>query len=592
MQVHEPINWQDRANLWASDPFLSPQDQNTLKNLLIENSPKSQQLLEEMFYQELEFGTAGLRGIVGLGSNRMNVYNIKRATHALAITITKFLQNNKQNSSAKPRVVISCDSRLSSEEFSQAAAEVLCAHGMEAYLVNRPTATPILSFAVRHLKCIAGIMVTASHNPKNYNGYKVYWSDGAQITVPIDKNIMSEYQQIKKLIDIPIYNSQKHGHWKTVPENVYEAYYQLLKESCLRPELCKTEGHKLKVVYTPLHGTGAEPVTKMLHELGFSDLTLVASQAKPDGHFPTTDYPNPEDPKALTLAHKLLEEIQGDVAIGSDPDTDRMGVIVKVDSRYEFLSGNDIANFLLYYKLETLKIQNKLTKNSLVLKSIVTSTFQEALCTKYNVTLVPTLTGFKWMAGYLRECEIAQKTFDFVFASEESFGSMPNIFVRDKDGVAAAILLCEALLHFKLQGKNFSSIMNELTQELGCYYDQVLNFQFPGVKGLQLMKLLMEQLKNPILPNSFPWKLSLIEDYQSGFSTELKNAKKSPLTLPKTSMLGLVFSNGSKVYVRPSGTEPKIKFYLLLHGQNLVDLKKVADQINQWIGEQIKALNS
>jgi phosphoglucomutase len=591
MQDQAQINWQDRAHLWANDPFLSPKDQNELQNLLKNSDPKSHQQLEEMFFQELEFGTAGLRGIVGLGTNRMNIYNIKRATHALALSIKELAPN--QGIKTPYKVAISCDSRLSSEEFSLAAAEILSAHGITAYLVNRPTATPILSFAVRHLKCVAGIMVTASHNPKDYNGYKVYWSDGAQITAPVDKCIMQHYKKIKNLSEIPIFDNKIHTRWLDMPESVYETYHQLLLESCLQPDLCRSEGELLKIVYTPLHGTGAEPVKRALYTLGFKNLTLVESQAKPDGNFPTTDYPNPEDPKALTLAKNLLTEIQGDVAIGSDPDTDRMGAIVKTDHGYEFLSGNDIANFLLFYKLEILKSQKKLTSNSLVLKSIVTSTFQDALCKKYGVQLVPTLTGFKWMAGYLRECELKQQKFDFVFASEESFGSMPNDFVRDKDGVAAATLLCEALLHFKTLGKNFSAIKKSLYEEMGQYYDHVLNFQFPGVKGLMSMKNLMEKLKNPELPSHIPWKLDSVEDYQLGYSFKLKgpHLDKVPLTLPKTSMLGLVFENGSKVYVRPSGTEPKIKFYLLFHGNNLSELKNVAENIKQWIDELIKNCN-
>lgn len=588
MQTNDNNTWLQRANQWLNDPSLTSQDRTSLQNLLNDKSRSSYQALEEMFYQELEFGTAGLRGIVDLGSNRMNIYNIRRATQALSLTIKEKFEKNSSNT--KFKVVISFDSRLSSEEFSQAAAEVLCANGIETYMFSRPTATPILSFAVRQLQCQAGIMVTASHNPKDYNGYKVYWDDGAQITSPIDKIIMQQYKKITNFASIPLYNKKIHDDWKQVPEELYHQYYLHIEQSCLRPKLCQQSGKNLKIVYTPLHGTGAEPVSKVMQILGFTDFHLVSSQAKPDGHFPTTDYPNPEDPKALMLANELLLKIKADVAIGSDPDTDRMGVIIGSGTTSEFLSGNDIANFLLFYKLETLQEQHKIHTNSLVLKSIVTSNFQDELCAAYNVNIINTLTGFKWMAEILRKQELESKPFNFIFASEESFGSMPNCFVRDKDGVGAAALLCEALLYYKERGISYHQLKLKLAEKFGYFHDVVLNFQFPGIQGMQQIKLLMDKLKNPTIPESFFSKLNSIENYQTSEALNLKTNNSTPLYLPKTSMLGLLFDNKSKIYVRPSGTEPKIKFYLLLQGNKLEKLHQFASDIQLWIHKHVEEI--
>lgn len=584
MQITQNMSWQDRAVLWSQDPVIAPGDQAILKDLLNNKNTENLQILQEMFFKELEFGTAGLRGIVGLGSSRMNIYNIKRATHALALTIKEHFQIGKQ------RAVISYDSRLSSQEFSLAAAQILSAHQIETYLVDRATATPILSYAVRELKCSAGIMVTASHNPKDYNGYKVYWQDGAQITAPFDKMIMDHYNKITNFSVIPNFDSKIHKKWQTVPSSVYENYYDQLQKSCLRPEMCKNYGRNLKIVYTPLHGTGAEPVKRIFNDLGFTNLHLVPSQEMPDGNFPTTDYPNPEDPAALVLASKLMTQINADVAIGSDPDTDRMGVIINTNEGPRFLSGNEIANFLLYYKLISLKEFDKINADSLVLKSIVTSTFQEALCSKFNVKVINTLTGFKWMAEVLRKHEESKIDFDFVFASEESFGSMPNSFVRDKDGVAAAALLCEALTYFKTNGLSYIDLKKKLTSEIGCFYDLVLNFHFPGMHGQIQMQNLMDMLKNVEVLSTIPAKLVGIEDYQSSTFTDLKTHQSNALKLPKTSMLGLLFDNKSKVYVRPSGTEPKIKFYLLLEGINEEGLTLLATNIQRWIELQIESI--
>lgn len=581
--------WLKRAREWASDQGLSMEDRQKISDLLLNRTVENEKILEEMFYQELDFGTAGLRGIVGLGSNRMNIYNIQKASHALALTIKNHIDNNN---SSTPRVVISYDSRLSSREFALTSAQVLCTHNIQTFLMPRAMATPILSFAVRDLHCTAGIMVTASHNPKDYNGFKVYWSDGAQITSPIDRQMMSTYNSITSFATIPSKDTSKEFLLSSVPEELFKKYYDALASSCLRPQLCEKLGSSLKVVYTPLHGTGAEPVKNIFARLGFSNLHLVTEQELPDGNFPTTYYPNPEDPKALTMAKELMEKLGADVAIGSDPDTDRMGVILKSDGEFVFLSGNDIATLLLYYKLTTLKEMNKLTKNSLVLKSIVTTPLHEELCKDHNVQLINTLTGFKWMAEVLREREEKSIATDFVFASEESFGSMPNAFVRDKDGVAAAILLCEALLYFKTQNKTFFKIKDELNATYGYFYDEVLNFQFQGITGLQKMKLLMKTLKQVDLSQRIKVPLEYLEDYENKISTHLRSGEKSELLLPKTSMLGLIFQNKSIIYVRPSGTEPKIKFYLLLKGENRNEVQEFATVIKHWIEETIQGINA
>lgn len=568
-------NWYIKAVAWSQDPSIADDDRQYLEKLIHSQKPEDLKTLEEIFYQELDFGTAGLRGIVGIGSNRMNIYNIKKATHALSLTIkTHFKLNNA-------KVAISYDSRNSSAEFAKTASEILAAHGIKSVLMPRPMATPILSFAVRYFQCSAGIMVTASHNPKNYNGYKVYWSDGAQITSPIDHEIIKQYNSVQTFTAIPYFNKSNSHLIEIAPESFFDKYYEELKKCTLRLELCRKEGKNLKIIYTPLHGTGAEPIKKIFEQLGFSSLYLVPEQEKPDGNFPTAEYPNPEDPKALTLALNLMKKMEADVAIGSDPDTDRMGVIIRHNNKYEFLSGNDIATFLLYYKLLSLKEQNKINDHSIVYKSIVTSNLQKTICDDFGVPLVNTLTGFKWMAEAFRKAEAIHPETNLIFASEESFGSMPNSFVRDKDGIAAAILMCEALLYFKSQGKNYFDVKTNLENKYGIFLEEVLNFHFEGVSGAKKMAKLMQFLKQP---NSLKLQYDEIKEV-------LDFTQTTSLNLPKASMLGIKLKSGSDVYVRPSGTEPKIKFYLLLNGKNKDELNKTASTIKSWIHNSINEVN-
>jgi phosphoglucomutase len=555
----------DLAKEWLNSPLLTEQEKKELKELLLKSSETEKNELEERFYKNLEFGTAGLRGIVGIGTNRMNEVTVRRAALAIAKEITGC-------------VVVSYDSRLTSEKFAQITAEVMASNGIKVFRANTPTATPILSYAVRHYKAAAGIMITASHNPKDYNGYKVYGPDGGQVTPPLDKKIMDRYLTLSSLAELEkstVVDQNVLG--KDIAyfdDTFFNAYFNELSTHTLRPQFVKDQGLNLSIIYTPLHGTGALSVERALSNIGFTTIFTVPEQRLPDGHFPTAAYPNPEDPKALELGKKYLLEKKADVLIGSDPDTDRMGIMTLEEGKTHFINGNDIASFMLYYKLLTLKEQEKLSAKALIIKSIVTSELQDAIASYFHCSITHTLTGFKWMAQVLKEKEDNNTPYQFIFASEESFGSMPNEFVRDKDGIASACLLSEALLYFKSQNKSLLQVMKEIRALCGYHYERVLNYSFPGKMGMKSMEDLMNYLRTS-------WKeLPGVLSCQDFFESQLTE-------LPKTNMVRLEFK-GSKIYVRPSGTEPKIKFYLMIHEEHEITTDEAFSSLTKVVDSLIK----
>lgn len=532
------------AKTWAQNPYFSQADRDHLTSQL-SDLVKNETELVEIFYRDLEFGTAGLRSIVGFGRNRINLYNIRKATHAFALVLKKYFSG--------PSVAISYDSRLSSLEFAHETCAVLSAHNITCHLMPEVTATPILSFAVRALSCSGGIMITASHNPKNYNGYKVYWNDGAQVTGPYDQEIIETYYQLSKWEDL-IYdqfeNSVKSGKIKMIGPDLYEKYYAKIISEAQDPQMIKDHGDQISIVYTPLHGTGGKPCLEVGKRLGFKNITIVSAQASPDGNFPTTNRPNPEEVQALKLAEDLMLKTNADLLIGSDPDTDRMGVMINLNCKSRFLNGNEIAVLLLDYKLSQMRKNKKIGTHPLVIKTIVTSNLQEKICQKYKTEMINTPTGFKWMAKAIKEKEVKNEKFQFIFASEESFGSMSHDGVRDKDGVSSFALMAELALFHKLRGKNLAQVLDELSEEHGFYFESLLNLEYEGKTGVDKIDRIMKFFRGYSENSILNFKIKSKEDF-------LESKYKS-------NIVGIHFEGDSHLYLRPSGTEPKIKFYTQL----------------------------
>lgn len=544
-----------KAKSWSTDPFILEEDQKEIIELM-DNSSE----VNERFLKDLEFGTGGMRGIVGIGSNRINRYTICKATKALVIQLLKEFDNTHIN------VCLSYDSRLSSRFLAEECASVLCAYGIKVHFFKECTAVPVLSFSVGELKAQAGIMLTASHNPPEYNGFKVYWQDGSQVTPPRDEEIVDNYLHHTELATIKKINFKEaldSNLIHFIDSDFIQTYGEKIKTIHPQNDLIKNQGDTLKIVYTPLHGTGAAAVMKLAKQMGFSNIFCVPSQEKPDGHFPTTNSPNPEDPKALTLAVELMQEIKADIALASDPDTDRLGVAFKNKlGEINFLSGNEIGILLLEYLLSHL--QN--VSHPLVLKTIVTSDLQSKICAHYKTTIQETLTGFKWMGKFMADLEAQQIPFTYVFGSEESYGYLPHSFSRDKDGVSAALLMMECALDLKLQNKTLDIKLDEIYEQYGYFAEEQLNFYFKGLDG----NLFIEKIMNHLRTLSRSWreyKIIKKEDYL--LSTIQAH-------IPRNNVLCFELESGEKFFARPSGTEPKIKFYLHHYNgnKNLDEQKK------------------
>ncbi len=537
----------EKAKLWGANTYFSENDRSEISKLL-ESLPSTEVEITERFYRDLEFGTGGLRAPMGMGPNRMNRYNIRRATQAMSQMIIK----NFGGGSA----VISYDSRNYSKEFALEAAGVFAANGIKAHVFRVLTPVPMLSFGVRYFKAQAGIMITASHNPPIYNGYKAYWNDGAQVVPPVDKEIINAYNELtdwQSIKYMPFEEAQAKGLAVWTDEKVEEAFYQVIEKKVIQDmNMCKEHGSKLSLVYTALHGSGQVPCTYILKRLGFSNSHSIEEQANPDGNFPTVKSPNPEDPKALKLAMEYMLKTNADLVYGTDPDCDRLGVVVNNHGDPVIINGNQIAALMLYYVFKK-KIELKtLPENALVVKSIVTSPIQNAIVESFGGTVMDTLTGFKWMAALVRELEEKNSKYNFVFASEESFGYMPHAESRDKDGVSSVALMSEAALYFKLQGKNLIEALDEIYTKYGFFYESLLSLDYEGIQGAQKISRIMEYFRKYTDTHFAGEKISSKEDYELG------------LNLPKSNVLSFSFESGNKLFLRPSGTEPKIKFYVMV----------------------------
>ncbi|MBR1793247.1 MAG: phospho-sugar mutase [Bacteroidales bacterium] len=534
--------------------------------------------LNESFYRTLEFGTGGLRGIMGVGTNRMNKYNVAMATQGLANYVKASFPEI-----TKPKAAISHDSRNHSREFAEIAAHVLAANGFHVYLFEALRPTPELSFAVRHFGCQTGIMLTASHNPKEYNGYKAYWEDGCQLTAPHDTNVIDEVLKIKDISDVLMDGHE--DEIETIGEQVDQIYLNRVAQNALHPELIRKH-HDIKIVYTPLHGTGITMIPRMLHQLGFTNVHIVEEQATPDGNFPTTPSPNPEEHAAMEMAVNLGRKIDADIVFASDPDADRVGVAVKrPDGHWMLLNGNQTLSMIIYYLVSQWKAMGRISGQEYVIKTIVTSELPGDIATRNGVKSFDTLTGFKWIGSKIREMEGKGI---FIGGGEESYGYMIGDFVRDKDAVAACSMIAEIAAWAAEQGKTFFDVLVDIYMEYGFYKEGLLSVVRKGKSGAEEIQQMMKTYReNP--PKAIDGSpVVCICDYKLHEATDLRTGEKKLLQLPTSNVLQFFTADGNKITVRPSGTEPKIKFYFSVKGQ--LAGKEQFDEVNDALDAKIEAI--
>ena len=533
-------------------------DEETIKELL--NIKDDEKEIEDRFYKELEFGTAGLRGIIGAGTNRMNKYTVGKATQGLANYI---LEQKTQDMG----VAISYDSRKFSKEFSMQTALILNANGIKTYLFENLRPVPELSFAVRELKCTAGIMITASHNPPKYNGYKVYWNDGAQIVAPRDKEIITKVRNVKdyaEIKEITREEAEKRGLFHLVGKEMDDKYIKKLESLVLNPEIVKEEGKNLKVVYTPLHGTGNTITERLLKEIGIQNLYVVPEQKEPDENFPTVDYPNPEDPKAFKLALELAKKVDADVVLATDPDADRLGVFAK-DSKtgeYKDYTGNMSALLIAEYRISQMQEKGILPKNSMIIKTIVSSNLTDEIAKQYNLHLYEVLTGFKNIGAIMRREEEKEDGDKYVFGFEESYGCLIGDYARDKDGIAAVMALCEAACYYKSKGKTLWDAMIDIYEKYGYYKETQVSIVREGAEGAEEIKQMMTKTRNKDVEKIGEYKVLKFKDVEKDIVKDMKTGEITKTGLPTSNVLYYELEDNSWCCVRPSGTEPKIKLYM------------------------------
>lgn len=549
----------DKAKQWATNNYFDQADREEIQALIDSNNIDE---LTERFYKELEFGTGGMRSILGMGNNRMNKYNVRKATQALATVVLKHKTDDS------PNVAISYDSRNFSFEFAKEVASVLAGNGIKAYIYKRLNPVSFLSFSIRHHKSMAGVMVTASHNPPEYNGYKAFWSDGAQVTPPQDSEIIEEYNGLTdySLIKMKDFDqAEKEGLIEWVGEELEDQFVSLLKEQMINPKLCQEHGDKLKVVYTPIHGAGLNPIKKIFAAYNISDVTIIKEQEQPDGKFPTVSSPNPENPSALKMSVDKMLEIGADFAAGTDPDCDRIGIAINHQGKPVYLNGNQLGTLMLHYMLKNLKEQNRLPQNPYFVQSIVTTPLQQVVASHFGVKTERTLTGFKWICGKVTEIEERQPERTFLFGTEESFGYLNHPYVRDKDGTGPMGLLAEIALHYKLQNKSLVDAMDDIYEEFGFSHDDLLNLVYEGKEGAEKISRIMSNFRARKNEDILFEQIEEIEDYDLGTVKNYTTGQERTIDMPKSNVLGYRFKSGNILYLRPSGTEPKIKFYLMIN---------------------------
>ena len=576
------MDYKEIYNQWLENPYFDEATKEELKAIKDDENE-----IKERFYMDLEFGTAGLRGIIGAGTNRMNIYVVRRATQGLANYIAKVDKKSQG-------VAIAYDTRHMSPEFAQEAALCLAANGIKAYIFETLRPTPELSFAVRHLGCVAGINVTASHNPPEYNGYKVYWEDGAQITPPHDTGIMGEVKAISDWNTVKTMDKEeavKAGLFEVIGQAVDDAYMAELKKQIIHMDAIQAEGKNLKIVYTPLHGTGNIPARRILKELGFENVYVVPEQELPDGDFPTVSYPNPEAAEAFELGLKLAREVDADIVLATDPDADRLGVRVKDrNGEYHDLTGNMSGCLLANYELSQRKAVNgSLPEDGALVKTIVTTNLADAIAKGYGVNLIEVLTGFKYIGQQILGFENSGKG-TYLFGFEESYGCLIGTYARDKDAIVATMALCEAAAYYKTQGKTLWDAMIDMYEEFGYYKDAIQAVTMKGIEGLQKIQEIMTTLRqNP--PAEFAGhKVTAVRDYKLDEITDLATGEKKPTGLPNSNVLYYELTDDAWVCVRPSGTEPKVKFYYGVKGTSLADADEKSDAMGKAVLEMVDSM--
>ena len=576
------MDYREIYEQWLANPYFDEATKEELKGI-----SEDENEIKERFYMDLEFGTAGLRGIIGAGTNRMNIYVVRRATQGLANYIAK-VDKKAQG------VAIAYDSRHMSPEFAEEAALCLAANGIKAYIFESLRPTPELSFAVRHLGCVAGINVTASHNPPEYNGYKVYWEDGAQITPPHDSGIMGEVKAISDWNTVKTMDKEdavKAGLFEVIGQAVDDAYMAELKKQIIHMDAIQAEGRNLKIVYTPLHGTGNIPARRILKELGFENVYVVPEQELPNGDFPTVSYPNPEAAEAFELGLKLAKEVDADIVLATDPDADRLGVRVKdKNGEYHDLTGNMSGCLLANYELSQRKAVNgSLPEDGALVKTIVTTNLADAIAKGYNVNLIEVLTGFKYIGQQILGFENSGKG-TYLFGFEESYGCLIGTYARDKDAIVATMALCEAAAYYKTQGKTLWDAMIDMYEEFGYYKDAIQAVTMKGIEGLQKIQEIMTTLRqNP--PAEFAGhKVTAVRDYKLDEITDLATGEKKPTGLPNSNVLYYELTDDAWVCVRPSGTEPKVKFYYGVKGTSLADADEKSDAMGKAVLEMVDSM--
>lgn len=550
---------------WLNNAYF---DANTRKEL---SELTKEEEIQDRFYKDLDFGTGGLRGIIGAGTNRMNRYTVRKATQGLA----NFIQKEGKVGNG---VAIAYDSRNMSFEFSEEAALCLNANGIKTYLFERLRPTPELSFAVRELGCIAGIVITASHNPPEYNGYKVYWEDGAQITAPKDSQIIAEVNAITDYAKVQTMTKKdaiEQNLYHVIGEEMDQKYYAALKKLVVNPDVIRQVSNDIKIVYTPLHGTGNIPVQTILKEIGFKHVYVVKEQELPDGNFSTVRYPNPEDKNAFTLALQLAKRVDADLVLATDPDADRLGIYVKDCKTNEYIgfTGNMSGALICEYLLSARKERGILSKNGAIVDTIVTTNMAEAIATHYGLTHIETLTGFKYIGEQIKIFE-EQQTYHYEFGFEESYGCLVGTHARDKDAIVAVMSLCEAAAYYKSKNMTLWDQMLRIYEKYGYYQEVLKSVTLKGVDGSKQMEDILNGLRTNTPTRIGNKKVLYFRDYKAGFIKDLKTGEKRDTNLPASNVLYFEMEEDAWCCVRPSGTEPKIKFYIGVKGDSLEDAKK------------------
>lgn len=576
------MEYRERYEEWLNNPYFDEAIKKELQGIAEDDKE-----IKERFYKDLEFGTAGLRGIIGAGTNRMNLYTVRKATQGLANYIIKKEEQAKG-------VAIAYDSRRMSPEFADEAALCLAANGIKAYVFESLRPTPELSYAVRRLGCIAGINITASHNPPEYNGYKVYWEDGAQITPPHDKGIMDE---VKAVIDystvktMGLEEAKDKGLYEVIGEDVDDGYIAELKKQVIHQDAIDAVGKDLKIVYSPLHGTGNIPARRILKELGFENVYVVKEQELPDGEFPTVSYPNPEAKEAFELGLKLAEEVDADLVLATDPDADRLGVYVKdnASGEYRELTGNMSGCLLADYEIGQRKALKGLPDDGYLIKTIVTSNLADAIAKGYGVGLIEVLTGFKFIGQQILGFETTGNG-TYLFGFEESYGCLIGTHARDKDAIVATMALCEAAAYYKTQGKTLWDAMVDLYERFGYYKDGIQAITLKGIEGLQKIQEILETLRKNPPAEVGGYKVLKARDYQADTIKDIETGEVTGTGLPSSNVLYYDLTDDAWLCVRPSGTEPKVKFYYGVKGESLADADAKSEALGKEVLEMIDVM--